>query len=259
LVSPDQTTTHPGARLEGKVALVTGAASGIGLATARALIHEGARVVLADLKGCETRAQAGSSTGMAAHGVELDVRNPQSWAHAVEQALSTFGKLDVLVNNAGIGGRGGVEDTDPASWREVMAVNLDGVFYGMRAALPALRTNETSSIINVSSIAGLVGFKGAASYSASKWGVHGLTKTAALELGGLGVRVNSIHPGSITTPLTEQLSRGIGQIPAGRVGNPEEIASLVVYLASDESRFTNGASIAVDGGETAGNNIGGRL
>lgn len=175
------------------------------------------------------------------------------------ETLSAFGKLDVLVNNAGIAGRGGVGDTDPALWRHVMAVNLDGVFYGMRAALPALRANETAAIINISSIAGLAGFKGAAAYSASKWGVHGLTKTAALELGAEGIRVNSIHPGSITTPLTEHLTRGIGQIPAGRTGLPEEVAGLVVHLASDESRFTNGASIPVDGGETAGNNIRGLI
>lgn len=258
-MTQEQIATHAGVRVQGKVALVTGSASGIGLASARALAHEGARVVLADIDGDEARARSRDLGAEVAHGVELDVRDPQSWTVVVDDALNTFGNLDVLVNNAGIGGRGGVADTDPADWRNVMAVNLDGVFYGMRATLPALRTNATSSIINISSIAGLVGFKGAASYSASKWGVHGLTKTAALELGADGVRVNSIHPGSITTPLTENLTRGLGQIPAGRVGNTEEIASLVVYLASDESRFTNGTAIAVDGGETAGNNLRGLL
>lgn len=143
--------------------------------------------------------------------------------------------------------------------RQVMAVNLDGVFYGIRASLEHLRRNDTSAIVNVSSIAGLVGFKGAASYTASKWGVHGLTKTAALELGSEGVRVNSIHPGSIATPLTRHLTRGIGQIPAGRVGTPQDVADLIVHLASDDSRFVNGASITVDGGETAGNNLRGLL
>lgn len=246
-------------RVDGKVALVTGAASGIGLATARALAHHGARVVLADLDheaGATAVEELGpDNTSFAG----LDVTDAASWRDAVAHTVSTFGTLDVLVNNAGIGGRGGVLETDPDTWRSVMAVNLDGVFYGMSAALPALRANETAAIINVSSIAGLVGFKGAAAYSASKWGVHGLTKTAALELGGENIRVNSIHPGSIATPLTANLKRGIGQIPAGRVGLPEEVANLVVYLASDESRFINGASIAIDGGETAGNNIRGRL
>ena len=256
-MSPGQ-TAGPAARLAEKVVLVTGAASGIGLATARALVDHSARVILADVDDEEARKQAGRWGPHRARAVRLDVSDPAAWTDAIRATLDTFGRLDVLVNNAGVAGRGDVAEADPETWRQVMAVNLDGVCYGMQAALPALRANETSAIINISSIAGLVGFKGSAAYSASKWGVHGLTKTAALELGGDGVRVNSIHPGSIATPLTADLDRGIGQIPAGRVGQPEEIAALVVHLASDDARFINGASLAVDGGETAGNNLRGR-
>ena len=251
-------TSRPG-RTAGKVALITGAASGIGWASAQALAAEGAHVVIADRDEELGRSRAAELGDDAAVFVPLDVSDPVSWDSAIDAGLTRFGVLDGLVNNAGIGGTGSVADTAPHSWRQVMSVNLDGVFYGMHAALPALCERRTASIVNVSSIAGLVGFKGSAAYAASKWGVHGLTKTAALELGEHGVRVNSVHPGSIATPLTANLERGIGQIPAGRVGCPEEIAALIVYLISDESRFTNGASIAVDGGETAGNNIRGVL
>lgn len=252
------TTSRPG-RTAGRVVLITGAASGIGWASAQALAAEGARIVIADrdeeLGRCRA-ADLGDDTALFVH---LDVSDAASWDSAIEAAVTRFARLDGLVNNAGIGGTGSVAETAPDSWRQVMSVNLDGVFYGMHAALPALREQKTASIVNISSIAGLVGFKGSAAYAASKWGVHGLTKTAALELGEHGVRVNSVHPGSIATPLTANLQRGIGQIPAGRVGRAEEIAALIVYLISDESRFTNGASIAVDGGETAGNNIRGVL
>ncbi|GAA2093277.1 MULTISPECIES: SDR family oxidoreductase [Brevibacterium] len=255
------TDAHPagGTRVAGKVVLVSGAASGIGLASARALAAEGARVVLADRSEEAGLAQASALGGARARFVLLDVTVPDSWTGAVEAAVDRFGRLDALVNCAGTGGSGTVRETTTEDWRRVMSVNLDGVFFGMRAALPELLRRSSSSIVNISSIAGLVGFKGSAAYSASKWGVHGLTKTAALELGEQGVRVNSIHPGSIATPLTAGLRRGIGQIPAGRVGAPEEIAHLVTHLVSDESRFTNGASIAVDGGETAGNSLRGLL
>lgn len=253
-----ETPLSSAGRTAGRVVLVTGAASGIGWATAKALTAEGATVILADLAE-EGRDRATQLGGPAAHFLHLDVADPDSWHQTIREIEFAHGRLDGLVNNAGIGGAGGLAETSPEAWRRVLSVNLDGVFYGMRAALPLLRVPETASIVNISSIAGLVGFKGSAAYAASKWGVHGLTKTAALELGGEGIRVNSIHPGSIATPLTAGLDRGIGQIPAGRVGRPEDIAALVVHLISDESRYTNGAAIAVDGGETAGNNIRGRI
>lgn len=249
---------QPG-RTAGRVVLVTGAASGIGWATSKALTAEGAHVVLADrdeVSGGQRAAELGDERALFTH---LDVADPHAWDRAIKSAVRRFGRLDGLVNNAGIGGTGGVAETTADTWRRVMSVNLDGVFYGMRAAIPVLRARGAGSIVNISSIAGLVGFKGSAAYAASKWGVRGLTTTAALELGEHGIRVNSVHPGSIATPLTENLTRGIGQIPAGRVGHPDEIAALVVHLISDESRFTNGASIAVDGGETAGNALRGLL
>lgn len=257
-VPPATASERPG-RAEGKVVLISGGASGIGWASARALAAEGARVVIGDRDtelGTARAEELGAEAGLF---VQLDVADSASWARAVAAATDRFGGLTGLVNNAGIAGHGTVTDTSDETWRTVMSVNLDGVFYGMRESLSALSRNETASIVNISSIAGLVGFKGSPAYAASKWGVHGLTKTAALELGDRGIRVNSVHPGSIETPLTANLKRGIGQIPAGRVGQAEEIAALIVYLISDESLFTNGASIAVDGGETAGNNIRGAL
>jgi 3alpha(or 20beta)-hydroxysteroid dehydrogenase len=246
-------------RTAGKIVLVTGAASGIGWAAAQALAGEGASVLLADRDEESGRTRSADLPGDTCRFIPLDVSDPQAWHRAIRDIEAAHGRLDGLVNNAGVGGAGRLEDSDPHTWRRVLSVNLDGVFFGMHAAIPLLSEPETASIVNISSIAGLVGFRGSAAYAASKWGVHGLTKTAALELGDRGIRVNSIHPGSIATPLTADLDRGIGQIPAGRVGRPEEIASLIVHLVSDESRFTNGASIAVDGGETAGNNLRGML
>ncbi|MCD1286081.1 MULTISPECIES: SDR family oxidoreductase [unclassified Brevibacterium] len=248
------TSERPG-RVDDKIVFVTGGASGIGWASARALCAEGARVIIADRDEELGRSRAEELGEDTAPFVRLDVADSASWAVAVDVAVNQFGGLTGLVNNAGIAGHGGLEDMDDDTWHTVMSVNLHGVFFGMRSCLPELKKNDSASIVSISSIAGLVGFKGSPAYSASKWAVHGLTKTAAMEFGDQGMRVNSVHPGSIATPLTANLARGIGQIPAGRVGWPEEVAALVVYLISDESRFTNGASIAVDGAETAGNNI----
>ncbi|WP_313823534.1 SDR family oxidoreductase, partial [Citricoccus sp.] len=179
----------------------------------------------------------------------------QDWTAAVGHCVREFGKLDVLVNNAGIYTPGNVEDASVEDWSRTLEIDLTGTFLGMKAAVPELKKQRTSSIINVSSIAGLVGFKNRAAYSAAKWGVQGLTKTSALDFGEDGIRVNSIHPGSVETPLTAGLQRGLGQVPAGRAAQVEEISSLVLYLASDESRFISGSSIAIDGGETAGNHL----
>lgn len=188
-------------------------------------------------------------------GTPLNVTDMNSWTAAVAAAIERFGRLDILVNNAGIYTPGSVTDAELKAWYLTLDVDLNGTFLGMRAAIPELRKQETSSIINISSIAGLTGFKNRAAYSAAKWGVQGLTKTSALDYGPDGIRVNSVHPGSVQTPLTAGLKRGYGQIPAGRAAESEEISALIVYLASDESRFVSGASIAIDGGETAGNNL----
>lgn len=231
----------------------------MGASHARALAREGASVMIADLQAELAESVAASINEelgrKAAASVYLNVTDIESWEQAVAATVAAFGTLDVLVNNAGIYRPGTAETTTLEDWRLTIDIDLNGTFYGMRAALPELKKNETSSIINISSIAGLTGFKGRAAYSAAKWGVQGLTKTSALDFGEFGVRVNSVHPGSVNTPLTANLKRGYGQIPAGRAAEPEEISQLIVYLASDESRFVNGASIAIDGGETAGNNL----
>ncbi|WP_231445214.1 SDR family oxidoreductase [Brevibacterium zhoupengii] len=251
-------TTRTG-RAYGKVALISGAAQGMGASHARALAAEGASVVIGDLQDSTAQALADdinkAEGRTAASSTHLDVTNFASWEGAVASTVETFGHLDVLINNAGIYTPGSVIDAELEDWHRTLDIDLTGTFYGMKAAVEELKKNPTASIINISSIAGLVGFKHRAAYSAAKWGVQGLTKTSALDLGEFGIRVNSIHPGSVTTPLTAGLKRGLGQVPAGRAAEVDEISSLVLYLASDESRFVNGSSIAIDGGETAGNNL----
>ncbi|MGN0127981.1 SDR family oxidoreductase [Glutamicibacter soli] len=246
-------------RAAGKVVLISGAAQGMGASHARVLASHGASVVIGDLQeqaGRELAASINKETGrQAAVFAPLNVTSLEDWELAVRTAVETFGRLDVLVNNAGIYTPGSVESASLDDWHRTLDIDLNGTFYGMRAAVPELRKQDTSSIINISSIAGLTGFKNRAAYSASKWAVQGLTKTSALDFGPDGIRVNSIHPGSVQTPLTAGLQRGFGQVPAGRAAQVEEISSLVLYLASDESRFVSGSSIAIDGGETAGNNL----
>ncbi|WP_040168214.1 glucose 1-dehydrogenase [Microbacterium gorillae] len=242
-------------RVAGKVALITGGARGMGESHARALVAEGANVVIADLLEDEGRALAAELGEGRALFVPLDVTDEESWNAAVAATVDAFGKLDVLINNAGIFTRGSVVDASVSDFRKTIDIDLTGVFIGMHAAAAALEASGNASVINISSIAGLVGFKNRAAYAAAKWGVQGLTKTSAMDLGPLGIRVNSIHPGSVRTPLTAGLKRGFGQIPLGRDADSAEISALVVYLASDESRFVTGAAIAIDGGETAGNNL----
>jgi 3alpha(or 20beta)-hydroxysteroid dehydrogenase len=245
-------------RVAGKVALITGAARGMGASHGRVLAAHGASVVIADLLEDEGRAlaarinaEAGTEVAMFA---DLDVTDYASWERAVGAAVDRFGRLDVLVNNAGIFTRGSVEDADVDEWRRTIDIDLTGNFLGMKAAVPHMKA-AGGSIINISSIAGLVGFKNRAAYAAAKWGVQGLTKTSAMDLGPYGIRVNSVHPGSVRTPMTEGLARGFGQIPLGRDADTQEISDLILFLASDESRFMTGASLAVDGGVTAGNNL----
>lgn len=242
-------------RTAGKVALITGAASGMGASHARMLAAHGARVMITDVTdeaGQDMVREIGEDR---AHYIHLDVTDYQAWEQAVEATVERFGKLDVLVNNAGIFTAGSVEDATLADWDKTLAIDLNGTFYGMKAALPALKKNDTASIINISSIAGVTGFKNRAAYSAAKWAVQGLTKTSALDLGKYNIRVNSVHPGSVETPLTANLKRGLGQVPLGRAAQVEEISSMIIHLASDESTFTTGASFIIDGGETAGNNL----
>ena len=249
---------RPG-RLAGKVALITGAAMGQGAAEARRFAEEDARVVVTDVLADGARDVA-AEIGDAAIAVALDVTDPEDWDAAVVAAVAAFGRVDVLVNNAGIGIPPRVmEEATLEDHRRTIAVNLDGVWLGMRAVLPAMRDGG-GSIVNISSIDGIVGVAGMTSYAASKFGVTGLTRSAALELGRYGIRVNSIHPGVIASPMVERapaevrarLDRLMAQQPIPRMGTPEEVANLALFLASDESSYCTGAQFVIDGGHIAG-------
>lgn len=256
------------ARLSGKVALVTGAASGLGAATARRLARDGAAVLLTDrdLGGEDVAGSIAAAGGQAAFRLH-DVTSHSDWAAAVEHAVADFGRLDILVNNAGVaGGRHDLMDHSYDAWRQILSVNLDGVFLGLRHAGPRIAASNADggggSIINLSSILGKVGMAGAAAYCASKGGVALLTKAAALEWAPLGIRVNSVHPGFIDTPMVsgaladredgnEMRVALIAAHPLGRFGMPREIGDVIAFLASDEASFITGAELVVDGGYTA--------
>ncbi len=244
-------------RLAGKVALVTGAARGIGAAVAARFVDEGAQVVAADIAVEEETGEAGPH-GPAAVALRLDVTDEQAWARGVQAALDQFGRLDILVNNAGIGAGGPLHTAPLDQHHRVIDVNLHGVFLGMRAVTEAMAANGGGSIVNISSIDGLVGIRGLTSYVASKHAVTGMTRSAALELGVLGIRVNSVHPGVIASdlvmasPVRDHLDRLVRRQPIPRMGHPEEIAALVLFLASDESSYCTGAQFVADGGHLAG-------
>jgi NAD(P)-dependent dehydrogenase (short-subunit alcohol dehydrogenase family) len=257
-------------RLQGTVALITGAARGIGRATAALFVREGATVVLTDVRDLEGE-EAARALGPSARYRHLDVRSERDWASAMADVLGTEQRFDVLVNNAGITGfEDGVGPHDPEhasldDWRAVMATNLEGVFLGCRAAIGAMRSAGTGSIINMSSRSGVVGMPGAGAYAAIKAGVRNHTKTVALYCAsqGLRIRCNSIQPAAILTPMWEAvLGDGpdreararafVRETPLQRFGTPEEVAHLVVHLASDESAYTTGAEFTIDGGLLAG-------
>jgi 3alpha(or 20beta)-hydroxysteroid dehydrogenase len=239
-------------RLAGKVAIVTGAARGQGAAEARRIVEEGGRVVLTDVLVDDGEATA-AALGERATFVRHDVADEDAWVAVVAHASSTFGGVDVLVNNAGIHHVRAIEDETLDGLRRLLDVNLIGTFLGIRSVIAPMRERGGGSIVNISSLAGLEGVRGHGAYGATKWGVRGLTKTAAIELGPSGIRVNSIHPGVIDTPmLPPGASAAAADIPVQRIGAPTDVAELVVYLASDESSFVNGAEIAIDGGSGAG-------
>lgn len=252
-------------RVEGKVAMVTGGGLGLGRASALLLAREGAKLVVSDVKAAEGRAVAGEigAAGGEALFVEQDVSKEADWARAMDEALGRFGRLDVLVNNAGVALGASLEDTTLEQWRWLMSINLDGVFLGVKAAVKTMKAHG-GSIINLSSIEGLIGDPNLAAYNASKGGVRLLTKSAALYCAkqGYGIRVNSIHPGYIVTPMVkgyveEQADPAAARAaltalhPVGHLGEPDDIAYGVVYLASDESKFVTGSELVIDGGYTA--------
>lgn len=244
-----------GTRVHNKVAIVTGGTGGMGATHARALVAEGGKVVIADLddtKGQALAAELNDVQGASARYVHLDVTSEDDWAAAVAFTLDEFGRIDVLVNNAGIANGAPIGEYDVDAWRTILDVNLTGTFLGIRAVSPIMAKAGSGSIINVSSVEGLRGSAGLHGYVASKFGVRGLTKSVALELGFRGVRVNSVHPGFIETPMTAGIDVDQLLIPLGRGAQPEEVSQTIVFLASDESSYSTGAEFVVDGGLVAG-------
>ena len=247
-------------RVAGKVALVSGAARGIGAATAKLLAQEGAAVILGDVlekEGRETAAQIVAAGGWATF-IPLDVARPENWQQVIAATVAAYGKLDILVNNAGISGRAAVAETDTATWERVLEINGKGVFLGIKSAIPELRKAGGGSIINISSIYGIIGSETSAAYHASKGAVRILTKAAAIQYAADHIRVNSVHPGFVDSPMTaashalpEVHSLRLSRTPLGRMGTPEDIAAGILYLASDESSFVTGSELVIDGGMTA--------
>jgi NAD(P)-dependent dehydrogenase (short-subunit alcohol dehydrogenase family) len=248
-------------RLEGKVALISGGARGQGAVEARMFAEEGASVVIGDIlddQGRQTEAEL-QELGYQVTYVHLDVTNESDWQSAVQTAVSAYGKLDILLNNAGILIRKNIEETTVEDWDRIFAVNSKGVFLGTKAAIPVMRENGGGSIINISSTAGLVGSpNGSASYTATKGSVRLFTKSTAIQHARDGIRCNSIHPGPIETDMIadtlndpDNMALRMQRLPLGRIGKPSEIAYGAIYLASDESSFVTGSELVIDGGTTA--------
>ena len=245
-------------RLAGKTAIITGGARGMGAATCRLFVEQGAKVAIADMLEAEGRALA-TELGDAARFYPHDVTSEESWAALVRNVEKDLGVVDVLVNNAGVLLFKTLLDTSLADYERVLKVNLVGEFLGIKAVAPGMVERGRGSIINLSSVDGMKGANGLAAYASSKWGVRGLTKVAAMELGHRGVRVNSVHPGGVDTAMgnpgqrsREQVNQGFTNIALQRVGEPSEVAAATLFLASDESSYMVGAEIVVDGGMTAG-------
>ena len=247
-------------RLENKVALISGGSRGQGAAEARLFAREGCKVVIADVleeEGRQLEAEI-NETGGECLFVRLDVTSEDDWNAAVNTTVERFGKLDILVNNAGIYRTETVEETSEELWDQVMDINGKGVFLGTKVAIPEMRKAGGGSIINISSVAGLVGSEMSAAYGSSKGAVRIFTKATAIQYAGDKIRANSIHPGIIETPMTahmladeEQYQYRLGRTPIGRIGRPEDVAYGALYLASDESSFVTGSELVIDGGRTA--------
>jgi len=252
--------SQSGRALAGKVALITGATGGIGRATAELFAREGARLIVTDVaQGAVDELAARLATeGVDVVGARLDVSSAENWSEVIDLTRRRFDRLDVLVNLAGIVDWPGIEDTTQDAWDRVIAVNQTGTWLGMKTAMPLLRASGNASVVNTSSVLGLVGSGAAAAYQASKGAVRLLTKTAAVEYATRGVRVNSVHPGVIATPMIQDLldeqgdeQSDIVRTPMRRAGVPAEVASVMLFLASDGSSYVTGAELVVDGGLTA--------
>lgn len=237
--------------LTGRTALVTGGSRGLGAAYVRALHAAGASVVVADVLDDAGRALA-DELGARAAFLHLDVTDEAGWDATVAATVERFGGLDVLVNNAGIANAAPIEHYTVAKWNAVIAVNLTGTFLGCRAVVPAMTSAGGGSIVNISSVEGLRGSPGLHGYTAAKFGVRGLTKSLAVELGPRGIRVNSVHPGLILTDMTTRIDPERIDIPLGRAGEPDDVTGTIVFLAAEASRFTTGAEFVVDGGMVTG-------
>ena len=247
-------------RLENKVAMISGGARGMGAVEARLFAQEGAKVIIGDMleeEGRKVEAEINETGGECVF-VVLDVTDEDAWQRAVDLAVSRFGKLDILVNNAGIYRAHTVEDTTADEWDQVMDINAKGVFLGTKYAIPAMRKAGGGSIVNISSVAGLTGSKQTTAYTASKGAVRLLTKSTAIQYASEDIRANSVHPGTIETPMTEEFLADpamredrMDRTPIGRLGQPEDVAYGALYLASDESSFVTGSELVIDGGRTA--------
>jgi 3alpha(or 20beta)-hydroxysteroid dehydrogenase len=239
------------ARFDGWVALVSGGARGMGASHVRGLAGEGANVVFGDVLDEEGKALE-AELGDAAHFVHLDVTKDDDWKAAVEATEQAYGPINLLVNNAGIVSYGPVDAMDPADFRRVIDINLVGVFLGMHYAVPSMRKGTGGAIINISSTAGMMGYASIAAYAASKWGVRGMTKSVAMELGKDNIRVMSIHPGPIATPMTADLGDEMTLTqPIPRMGKPEEVTKLLMFMAADAT-YSTGSEWIVDGGALLG-------
>lgn len=240
--------------LHGRSAVVTGGARGIGAAIARSLVEHAAGVVIADVLDQDGKETA-DTLGRLGRYAHLDVTREEEWEEVLGIAEDTFGPLGVLINNAGILDFGSIEAQQPSAFRHVLDVNLYGSWLGMHLAAPVLREAGGGVIVNISSIAGLTGYTGIGAYVASKWGLRGLTKTAALELGAAGIRVCSVHPGPIHTPMTAGFDPSIAASqPLARFGEPEEVAAMVAFLVT-QAGFSTGSEFVLDGGATAGQQL----